>query len=151
MAQNLESFKSKQSTGNVTPLRQRQVAAVREAGKISRLAFTDAVKQFIDYVDRDGHKSQVPERAYINMTRSVYSAFRLNKKQKEALEDSLITRDTFDETELVFLQVAERVCAAVIINGMKLGEPRKDIKKEVKRAAKALAATFDSVQLAEVA
>lgn len=120
------------SLRTVAPSTQKHLAAIREAGKADRLNFTDAVKSFIEYVDDEGEGSSRPDLAYSNMTKMVYAAFALNKKQREALENGLKPRDTFDLLELRFLQLAESSAALVLNEGMSLRQTRKAIKAKVR-------------------
>lgn len=115
--------------------------ALREAGKIDRMNFMDAVKAFTEYVDDEGEGSARPELAYANFTRSVYAAFGLNKIQREALMNGeRPSRDLFDVTELRYLQMAESTAAAVIWEGIAARVTRKAIKTAVKEECGKIAA-----------
>lgn len=124
----------------VAPVSERHIAAIREGGKIDRLNFTDAIKRFIDYVDREGEGSTRPDLAYVNMTKAVYAAFNLNKKQREALEDGLKPRDTFSLLELRFLQLAESAAANIINDGIDASATRKSIKAMIRNECGYIAA-----------
>ncbi|KNY36102.1 hypothetical protein [Agrobacterium sp. SUL3] len=120
------------STRQISSIRSRHEVAIREAGKADRLNFTDAIKRFIEYVDREGEGSSLPNLAYVNMTKTVYAAFGLNKKQREALEIGEKPRDTFDLLELRFLQMAESAAAVIINAGIEENATRKQIKSMIR-------------------
>lgn len=110
-------------------------AALREATKIERGHFTDAIKAFCEYEDRTGKKATAPERAYGNFTRQVYAAFGLNTKQIAArMNGDAYGRDHFDTLELAFVQSAERAATTALLLGMDRELTRDEIKKGVKRA-----------------
>lgn len=116
----------------VHPHQSNHFNAIREVGKADRLALTDAIKAFNEYTGRDGKCATRPDLAYSNMTRTIYAPFGLNVKQRTAKELSIEARNTFAETELTYLQVAERTAAEYIRAGMKRGDSRVDIKNRVK-------------------
>lgn len=113
--------------------------ALREAGKIDRRSFTDAIKAFTEYVDDDGSRSTAPERAYSNFTRTVYAAFGLNKKQRDAvMNGESKSRDIFSLRDLRFLQMAESTAAVIIFEGIGVRATRAEIKKTVKLECEAI-------------
>lgn len=113
--------------------------ALREASKIDRRTFTDAIQAFTGYVDSEGNVSTAPERAYSNFTRTVYAAFGLNKKQREALMNGEPkSRDIFSLRDLRFLQMAESTAASIIFEGIEAAVSRKAIKEAVKAECEAI-------------
>ncbi len=133
-------------TGGITPYRQRHIAAIREAGKADRRALTDAIQVFAEYTDPAGNSPSRPDLAYVSMTRTIYAPFGLNVKQRDAKELALEARNTFDETELVFLQVAERSAAEIIWAGVDAGWLRVEIKQRVKENTKLFAAQLAGIR-----
>ena len=120
--------------------------ALRESGKIDRMNFTDAIKAFNDYVDKEGEGASRPDLAYSNFTRSVYAAFGLNSKQREALMNGDVkSRDMFDLMELRFLQMAESTAAAIIFEGIEAQATRKAIKAAVKAECGSIAGSHRRV------
>ncbi|MEQ3625973.1 MAG: hypothetical protein ABNH26_08700 [Celeribacter sp.] len=107
--------------------------ALREAGKIDRLNFTDAIASFNEYVDGEGEGATRPDLAYSNFTRSVYAPFGLNKAQREAvMAGESKDRDLFDVVELRYLQMAESAAAMILHQGIEAGATRKSIKVAVR-------------------
>lgn len=118
---------------HVLALSNQSQVALREAGKIDRRSFTDAIKAFNDYEDEEGHRATAPDRAYSNFTRTVYAAFGLNAKQREAvMNGEAKSRDIFSLRDLRFLQMAESTAAVIIYEGMAARASRKLIKQTVK-------------------
>lgn len=117
--------------------------ALREAGKIDRRNFTDAIKAFNEYVDSEGEGASRPDLAYSNFTRTVYSAFGLNKTQREALAGGeAYDRGLFTVTELRYLQMAESTAAEIIWEGMAAKASRRSIKAKVKEECGRIASSF---------
>ncbi len=113
--------------------------ALREASKIDRRTFTDAIKAFTEYEDSEGNASTAPHLAYPNFTRTVYAAFGLNKKQREALMNGQTkSRDLFSIRDLRYLQMAESTAASIIFEGIAAGVCRKAIKETVKAECEAI-------------
>lgn len=129
------------NTGQLAERGNQHWPALREAGKIDRLNFTDAIQAFVDYVDGEGEGSTRPDLAYSNFTRSVYAAFGLNAKQRESLMNGeKKSRDLFDLMELRYLQMAESTAAAIIFQGIAAKATRKSIKATVKNECGQIAA-----------
>ena len=130
------------NAGNgIAPRSNQHWPALREAGKIDRENFTDAIKLFIEYVDGEGEGSTRPDLAYANFTRSVYAAFGLNSKQRDALMNGeKKSRDLFDLADLRYLQMAESTATAILHQGMDAGATRKAIKAMVKNECGQIAA-----------
>lgn len=106
---------------------------IREVGKLDRRAFTDAIQEFIRYVDKAGEGATKPGLAYVNFTRMVYAPLGLNKEQREArLNGDDCGRDLFDDVQLTYIQTLERTATDVLIRGMKARMARRDIKDLVK-------------------
>lgn len=116
--------------------------ALREVAKIDRKALTDAIQQFVDYVDQDGEGSSRPDLAYSNITRQIYAPFGLNKEIREQRLNGKCGRDIFTDGQLTFVQAAERMATAVLLKGMKNKLSRSEIKSELKDAVKELAHLF---------
>lgn len=130
----------------VEPFRKRHVKAIREAGKADRRALTDAIQEFVEYVDANGEGASRPDLAYVNMTRVIYAPFGLNVKARDAKELALEARNTFDETELSYLQVAERTAAEIIWAGMARKDTRHAIKVAVRDTVHRLASMLREVR-----
>lgn len=101
---------------------------VREAGKGDRRKLTDAVQAFNDYVDSEGNCSTMPKHAYTNMTKKIYSKRGLNREMVEARLAGKVGRDVVSDTDLTYIQTAERLVAKLILQKIKLGETRLEIK-----------------------
>ncbi len=129
------------AANGIAPRSNQHWPALREAGKIDRDNFTDAIKLFTEYVDDEGEGSARPDLAYSNFTRSVYAAFGLNAKQRDALlNGERKSRDLFDLTDLRYLQMAESTATAIIYQGMEARATRKAIKAMVKSECGQIAA-----------
>lgn len=131
---------------SIEPFRQRHIQAIREAGKADRRALTDAIQEFVEYVDGNGEGASKPELAYSNMTRTIYAPFGLNVKARDAKELALQARNTFDETELSYLQVAERTAAEIIWAGMTRKDTRHAIKTAVRDSVHRLAGMLREIR-----
>lgn len=116
--------------------------AIREVGKMDRKALTDAIQEFVEYVDNDGEGSSRPDLAYSNITRQIYAPFGLNREIREQRLNGECGRDLFTDGQLTFVQAAERMAAAVLINGMRSEHSRSEIKAELKENVKDLAHLF---------
>lgn len=130
----------------VEPFRQRHIQAIRDAGKADRRALTDAIQAFVGYVDANGEGATRPDLAYSNLTRTIYAPFGLNVKAKDAKELALEARNTFDETELTFLQVAERSAAEIIWGGMSRKDTRHSIKDNIRNSVRRIAAMLNDLR-----
>ena len=120
--------------------------AIREVGKLDRRALTDAIADFINYVDQGGEGSTRPDLAFKNMTATIYAPFGLNTKQMTAKDAGQAARDTFDATQLTFCQAAERAAAELLVAGMARKDTRQAIKTEVRDTVRRIAAIFNGIQ-----
>lgn len=112
---------------------------VREAGKQSRKAFTDAVKAFCEYVDPQGDQSSDPDAAYMRYTTKLYSPLGLNSKVIKQLRDADdlgVLRDYMSARVLFALSVLEDDLAVWIPAAIARNELRSVIKKHMGDEAK---------------
>ena len=112
---------------------------VREAGKQSRKAFTDAVKAFCEYTDPQGDQSSDPAAAFLRYTQKLYSPLGLSSKvihQLRETEDLKNLRDYMAPRMLFALSILEDDLAAWIPAAMKRGELRSVIKAHMGDEAK---------------
>lgn len=122
--------------------RARYEVAEREATKLRRLELTDAIKEFSEYVDPQGNKSEVPARAYGNFTRQIYAPFGLNKAKAEGLIDG---RDDMDRALLSTIALIESAAAKLLRDGMAAGASRAEIKVAFKKLVERLATAYHQV------
>jgi len=125
----IESVNSEAAKASILP---DHVLLIRQVGKLDRLALTGAIKLFTEYSDHTGQVSTRPEWAYKNVTAAIYKVFGLNVKLRDAQLEGVTPRDNFDETELTFLQTAERSAAHVLLAGMNNGLTRQEIKESLR-------------------
>jgi Rha family phage regulatory protein len=87
-----------------------------------RRNFTDAVAEFVKYATEQGSKSA--SMYFCNITKMEYAALELVEKGQK-IPDSF--RDTLDIMDICFLQTAEQIARAALINGMERKLPYKEI------------------------
>lgn len=97
---------------------------------------TDAIKALVDYATEQGSSSA--QKYYMNITKMEYAALELIQS-KEKVPSNF--RDTLDLMDLCFLQAAEQVCRAAIIDGIERKFPYKEIYKLAKDKVMAYAQT----------
>lgn len=97
---------------------------------------TDAIKLLVDYATEQGSSSA--QKYYMNITKMEYAALELIQS-KEKVPSNF--RDTLDLMDLCFLQAAEQVCRAAIIDGIERKFPYKEIYKLAKDKVMAYAQT----------
>jgi hypothetical protein len=130
----------------LSPINTRHLSILREAGKIDRLLLTDAISRFASYRDRNGIGSKHPERAFANITRSIYAAFGLNKKLSLHHGTVATARNGFNLLEVRYLQLAETTVAEVIVQGIRAGKARSEIKSKIKQECLRIASHFQRLQ-----
>lgn len=94
----------------------------RLQSKEVRKAFTNAVQLFVDYATEQGSKSA--SMYYCNITKMEYAALELIEKGHKVPSNF---RDTLDLMDISFLQTAEQVAQAALLNGMERKLPYKEI------------------------
>jgi Rha family phage regulatory protein len=87
-----------------------------------RKNFTDAVAEFVKYATEQGSKSA--NMYFCNITKMEYAALELVEKGQKAPDNF---RDTLDLMDLSFLQTAEQIARAALLNGMERKLPYKEI------------------------
>ncbi len=107
-----------------------------------RRSFTDVVKQFVDYATEQGSKSA--SMYYCNMTKMEYAALELVEKGQKIPSDF---RDTLDIMDISFLQTAEQIARAALINGMDRKLPYKEIYQLAKEKVYQYAETISFARL----
>lgn len=90
--------------------------------KHARRSFTDAVSDFVKYATEQGSKSA--SMYYTNITKMEYAALELVEKGEKVPSGF---RDTLDIMDISFLQTAEQIARAALINGMERKLPYKEI------------------------
>lgn len=129
-------------TASNQALSQRQIDHwfhVREAGKLSRRAFTEVIKAFCEYVDPQGGKSSDPKMAYMRMTTKLYSPLGLSSKvihQLREIHDLNVLRDHMPSRVLFALSVLEEELSTWIDTAMKAKALRSVIKKHIDEEAR---------------
>lgn len=107
-----------------------------------RRSFTDAVAEFVKYATEQGSKSA--NMYYCNITKMEYAALELIEKGQKAPDNF---RDTLDIMDLSFLQTAEQVARAALLNGMERKLPYKEIYQLAKEKVYAYAETISFARL----
>lgn len=107
-----------------------------------RQSFTDAVKQFVEYATAQGSKSA--NMYYCNITKMEYAALELVEKGQKV---PLNFRDTLDIVDIAFLQAAEQIARAALINGMERKLPYKEIYQLAKERVYKYAETISFARL----
>lgn len=115
---------------------------VREVGKSDRKRLTDAIQAFNKYVDEDGNSSTQPAKAFPNYTRKIYAKRGLNLEMVQARLDGKVGRDVVSDTDLTYIQAAERMATKTFWSGMKKGLTRSDIKDLVNQKIQDVADVF---------
>lgn len=134
-----------------TAIAQRQATHwfhVREAGKLSRRAFTDTLKAFAAYIDPDHNASSSPEQSYMRLTQKLYSPLGLSSKAIHHLRETTDLnnlRDLMSPRLLLALSVLEAELADWIDHAMKNQELRSVIKQHIDQEARK-AALFCGVE-----
>lgn len=106
----------------------------RQAGKLSRLSFTDALQAFFDYTDPNQQKSTTPTlSAFIERNTSLmYRTLKIDRRHISArlrgVPDEII-RDSFDVAELNRVRECEAFGSEIIMGGIHQQQPRKEIKQ----------------------
>jgi hypothetical protein len=116
---------------------------VREAGKLSRRAFTDVLKAFAEYVDPQNQASSDPDQTYLRLTTKLYSPLGLSSKVIHQLRETTELKNLRDHMSprlLLALSVMESELAEWIGAAMKRGELRTFIKAHLGDEAKKAAA-----------
>ena len=107
----------------------------RVKSKISRIALTDTIKDFVDYATKQGSNSA--KMYYMNITKMEYKALEL--VQKETANTGGEFRNLLSCTELGHLITAESIAVGALAKGMNQDMHYKDIyqlaKKEVETFA----------------
>lgn len=107
-----------------------------------RQSFTDAVKQFVEYATEQGSKSA--SMYYCNITKMEYAALELVEKGQKVPSGF---RDTLDIMDISFLQTAEQIARAALINGMDRKLPYKEIYQLAKEKVYQYAETISFARL----
>jgi Rha family phage regulatory protein len=107
-----------------------------------RKNFTDTVSDFVKYATEQGSKSA--NMYYCNITKMEYAALELIEKGQKAPENF---RDTLDVMDLGFLQTAEQVARAALLNGMERKLPYKEIYQLAKDKVYAYAETISFARI----
>lgn len=107
-----------------------------------RQSFTDAVKQFVEYATEQGSKSA--NMYYCNITKMEYAALELVEKGQKVPSNF---RDTLDIMDISFLQTAEQIARAALINGMDRKLPYKEIYQLAKEKVYQYAETISFARL----
>ena len=105
--------------------------AYRIAGIEVRKAFTDSLKRFSEYVDRDGRASSGGRGIYIQLSRRINTTFGLSRQVAEEFlgGGTEALRDLCSIMELLALQMLEIDLRERLEAGMTASESRDDIKK----------------------
>lgn len=88
---------------------------------------SNAIKMLVDYATKQGSSSA--QKYYSNITKMEYAALELIQSNEKVPSNF---RDTLDLMDLCFLQAAEQVCRAAIIDGIEREFPYKEIYKLAK-------------------
>jgi Rha family phage regulatory protein len=107
-----------------------------------RRSFTDAVADFVKYATEQGSKSA--SMYFCNITKMEYAALELIEKGQKAPDNF---RDTLDIMDLGFLQTAEQVARAALLNGMERKLPYKEIYQLAKEKVYQYAETISFARL----
>jgi hypothetical protein len=122
--------------------------AVRLLGKEYRRGFTDAIKEFDNYIcPSTGDASQSAGKSYIAYTRTLNKIFGLSKEQAEAHANGENIRDLVPGPVLHAILLAELDAAAEIYGGMRDKMPRQSIKMRMKEAFERHANTLRRIQM----
>lgn len=114
----------------------------RIQSKDVRKDVTNAIKMLVDYAAQQGSSSA--QMYYSNITKMEYAALELIQS-KEKVPSNF--RDTLDLMDLCFLQAAEQVCRAAIIDGIERKFPYKEIYKLAKEKVMTYAQTVTFARL----
>ena len=107
-----------------------------------RQSFTDVVKRFVEYATEQGSKSA--NMYYCNITKMEYAALELVEKGQKVPSNF---RDTLDIMDISFLQTAEQIARAALINGMDRNLPYKEIYQLAKEKVYQYAETISFARL----
>jgi hypothetical protein len=114
----------------------------RIQSKEVRKDVSNAIKMLVDYATKQGSSSA--QKYYSNITKMEYAALELIQS-KEKVPSNF--RDTLDLMDLCFLQAAEQVCRAAIIDGIEREFPYKEIYKLAKEKVMNYAQTVTFARL----